>query len=237
MERLRVLFADDDQELGQMVQFIFTQSGIDVTLAKSGLQALELLYNHQVDVIVLDVMMPGLDGFETARRMRQVTDVPIIFLTALGQEQDIVDGLECGAVDYIVKPFRKREFLARVRAASDRYRKVPARDRRRLVYEHLILDINTQSVEIHGRNVQLTPLEQRLLQYLIYNVGVAISKKELLENVWGYAVSGVDMNFIEAAIRRLRKKLDIDPSAPEYIQTVWGAGYRLGDQRSMQAPF
>ena len=173
--------------------------------------------------------MPVMDGLEACKRIRRISDIPIIFLTAKGQEQDVVNGLETGADDYIVKPFRAAEFVARVRVVLNRTARQKDACRKRLSFDKLVLDLEARRVISRGRSIEVTPLEFQLLRYLMQNVGVVISKEDLLQNVWGYAEAAGDMNLIEAAVRRLRRKLELDPSQPKYIQTVWGAGYRFGE--------
>jgi two-component system response regulator ResD len=226
---INVLYADDDIDMQQLVCLVFQQAGIEVAFSDDGRQALNIWRRNQFDLLILDVMMPLLDGLEVCRRVRRVSDVPIILLTAKGREQDVVDGFEAGADDYVIKPFRPRELVARVRAIINRIESQKAETRRRLAFESLVLDLDARRVIHRERNIQVTPLEFRLLQYLMQHAGTVLSKEDLLQNVWGYDDSAGDMNLIEATVRRLRKKLELDPSQPRFIQTVWGAGYRFGD--------
>jgi DNA-binding response OmpR family regulator len=224
-----ILIADDDPEMRDLVEIILRDAGMQAIFAENGSQLLDLWRSHPVDIIVLDVMMPVMDGLEACKRIRRISDIPIIFLTAKGQEQDVVNGLETGADDYIVKPFRAAEFVARVRVVLNRTARQKDACRKRLSFDKLVLDLEARRVISRGRSIEVTPLEFQLLRYLMQNVGVVISKEDLLQNVWGYAEAAGDMNLIEAAVRRLRRKLELDPSQPKYIQTVWGAGYRFGE--------
>lgn len=228
MGKKTILFADDDPEIHRLVSVLLKQENIDVLSAENGMIALELWRKHPVDVVILDINMPFLDGLEVCRRIRTRSDVPIMMLTALGKEQDIVDGLEAGADDYLVKPFRKKEFIARVAAILRRSARIENSINGQLLYDKLMLDINSHRLIYKGKTIQISPLEFELLRYLMQNIGVVISKEELLENVWGYIHIEGDLNIVEATIRRLRKKLEIDPSNPRYIKTVWGAGYCFG---------
>lgn len=228
MGKKTILFADDDPEIHRLVSVLLKQENIDVLSAVNGMVALELWRKHPVDVVILDINMPFLDGLEVCRRIRTRSDVPIMMLTALGKEQDIVDGLEAGADDYLVKPFRKKEFVARVAAILRRSARIENSINGQLLYDKLMLDINSHRLIYKGKTIQISPLEFELLRYLMQNIGVVISKEELLENVWGYIHIEGDLNIVEATIRRLRKKLEIDPSNPRYIKTVWGAGYCFG---------
>ena len=224
-----ILVADDNPETRQLIGLILEDARMEVIFAENGSELLDRWRSNQVDLIILDVMMPVMDGFEACRRIRRVSDVPIIFLTAKDQESEVVNGFEIGADDYIVKPFRPAEFVARIQAILSRVAKQRAASGRRLFFDNLILDLDARKVLARGKTIEVTPLEFQLLQYLMQNIGVVISKENLLQNVWGYAEAAGDMNLIEAAIRRLRRKLELDPSEPEYIHTVWGAGYRFGE--------
>jgi DNA-binding response OmpR family regulator len=224
-----ILVADDDPETRDLVEIILRDAGMQVKFAENGSQLLDLWRSQPVDIIILDVMMPVMDGLEACKRIRRISDIPIIFLTAKGQEQDVVNGLETGADDYIVKPFRPAEFVARVRVILNRTARQKDACGKRLSFDKLVLDLESRRVISRGRSIEVTPLEFQLLRYLMQNVGIVISKEDLLQNVWGYAEAAGDMNLIEAAVRRLRRKLELDPSQPKYIQTVWGAGYRFGE--------
>jgi DNA-binding response OmpR family regulator len=229
MRSPNILVADDDPETRELIRLILKDAGLKVVLGENGSQLLELWRANPIDLIILDVMMPVMDGFEACERIRRVSDVPIVFLTAKGQEGDVVNGFEIGADDYIVKPFRPGELIARVRAILNRLERLREDAGRRLQFEKLILDLDARRVVARGKTIEVTPLEFQLLQYLMQNVGIVMSKENLLQNVWGYAEAAGDLNLIEAAVRRLRRKLELDPSQPEYIHTVWGAGYRFGE--------
>ncbi len=233
MPLMRVLFADDDPEIREMIKLVLQKAGMQVYLAENGQQALDLWRRRPVEVVVLDIMMPLLDGLSVCRRIRRASSVPVILLSAMGQEQEVVNGLEAGADDYIVKPFRPKELVARLRAAAQRAARHSQEAEAELAFGDLRLDCGGQWVINQGRPVQLTPLEFRLLQYLMQNIGVVFSKEDLFQNVWGYVQPSGEMNLIEAAIRRLRKKIETDPNQPRYIQTVWGAGYRFGDKMNL----
>ncbi|HEX6303410.1 MAG TPA: response regulator transcription factor [Anaerolineales bacterium] len=224
-----ILVADDNPETRELIGLVLKDAGMEVIFAENGSELLVRWRSNQVDLIILDVMMPVMDGFEACRRIRRASDIPIIFLTARDQEREVVNGFEIGADDYIVKPFRPAEFVARIQAILNRLERQRADSGRRLFFDNLVLDLDARKVVARGKTIEVTPLEFQLLQYLMQNIGVVISKENLLQNVWGYAEAAGDMNLIEAAIRRLRRKLELDPSEPEYIHTVWGAGYRFGE--------
>lgn len=224
-----ILVADDNPDTRELIGLVLQDTGMEVIFTENGSELLDRWRSNQVDLIILDVMMPVMDGFEACRRIRRVSDIPIIFLTAKDQEHEVVNGFEIGADDYIVKPFRPAEFIARIQAILSRVERQRATNGRRLLFDNLVLDLDARKVVARGKTIEVTPLEFQLLQYLMQNIGVVISKENLLQNVWGYAEAAGDMNLIEAAIRRLRRKLELDPSEPEYIHTVWGAGYRFGE--------
>jgi DNA-binding response OmpR family regulator len=224
---IRILFADDDLDIQQAVCFVLEEAGMDVHFASDGFHALELYRSTPVNLVILDMMMPIMDGLEACQKIRQASSVPIIMLTARGREEDVVNAFEMGADDYIVKPFRPRELVARIHAVLKR----AAQDeeaRKLLAFGSLMMDLEAHRVMYRDRNIQMSPMEFKLLRYLMENAGVVLSKEDLLQNVWGYPPSAGDMNLIEATVRRLRKKVEKDPSHPRFIKTVWGTGYRFG---------
>jgi DNA-binding response OmpR family regulator len=206
---------------------VLEEAGMDVHFASDGFHALELYRSTPVNLVILDMMMPIMDGLEACQKIRQASSVPIIMLTARGREEDVVNAFEMGADDYIVKPFRPRELVARIHAVLKR----AAQDeeaRKLLAFGSLMMDLEAHRVMYRDRNIQMSPMEFKLLRYLMENAGVVLSKEDLLQNVWGYPPSAGDMNLIEATVRRLRKKVEKDPSHPRFIKTVWGTGYRFG---------
>lgn len=228
MRKPRILFADDDPEIHKLIALVLQDEPYEIITANNGMQATEIWRSYPIHLVILDINMPVMDGLEACRWIRKRSDVPIMMLTALDNEQDIVRGLDAGADDYIVKPFRNNEFIARIEAILRRSYRQEKSDEGRLFYDKLLLDMDARRLQLKGKTIQISPLEFRLLRYLMGNIGMVISKEELLQNVWGYEVIANDLNLVEATIRRLRKKLEMDPSRPHYIKTVWGAGYRFG---------
>lgn len=224
----RVLCVDDDPDTRTLLGAILEPIGVEVVFAENGFQMLEVWRKNRIELILLDIMMPIMDGLEACKRIRRVSDVPIMFLSSKGQDNDIVQGLEMGANDYVLKPFRPKELIARVRSLLQR-REQAEEMREKLAFDKLIMDLDAQRVTSQGKVIEVSPLEFRLLQYLMQNIGVVVSKEDLLKYVWGYVDIAGDMNLIEVAVRRLRRKLELDPTQPRYIKTVWGAGYRFGD--------
>lgn len=228
MRKAQILIAEDDLDLQELIGLTLGGINAQLLFASTGKGALSTWRKNKVDLLILDIMMPDTDGLEVLRRIRRIDNVPVILLTARGLEHDVVLGLESGADDYIVKPFRGKELCARVKARLDQVARFKRQEENRLAYENLVLDVHGRRVIQDGQAVEVTPLEFQLLRYLMQNVGIALTKEDLLRNVWGYNEIGGDLNLIEAAVKRLRKKLELNPSHPQYIQTVWGVGYRLG---------
>jgi two-component system response regulator MtrA len=224
-----VLFADDDRDFQQVIGLILEDAGFQVLFADNAYQAIEIWQTSAIDVIILDFKMPGMNGVQLCAMIRQKSEIPILMVTGNSNEEDVVRALEAGADDYVVKPIRPRELVARLQALLRRgsVREVP--DRRQLAFDHLILDLESRQLIYNEKSIPVSPLEFQLLKYLMMNAGVVLSKEDLLRNVWGYFSTGREMNMIEATVRRLRKKVETDPSSPQYIQTVWGSGYRFGD--------
>lgn len=221
----RLLLVEDDAGVAELLALALTALGHAVTIAPDGFAGLDALAREPVDVVLLDVMMPGIDGFETARRMRATSQVPIVMLTARSDPIDIVAGLECGADDYVTKPAEPRVLDARVKAILRR--SVPGPE---AVAAHVIGDLH---LDLAGRRllrgdeeVPLTPTEFDVLAELAEHRGQALSRHQLLQRVWGYGYAG-DSRLVDAVVQRLRAKIEPVPGQPTHIQTVRGVGYRL----------
>jgi DNA-binding response OmpR family regulator len=225
--RISILFVDDEPDAYNLAATILKAANIRVVFAENGLVALQKWLQDNYHLVVMDIVMPGLDGIETCRRLRRISDVPVILLTALDREQDVIDGLQAGADDYIIKPFRANEFLARIQAALRRSKWTNGAPVHLVGSGVIELDPASHQAFFKGKPIPVTPLEYRLLSYMMQNAGRALTKEDLLQNVWGYAEPAGELNLIETAIRRLRQKVEPDPSQPRYIQTVWGSGYRF----------
>ena len=225
----RVLLVEDDFRISVFVQRALVQAGYEVQAVADGLAALVLASQTSPDVVVLDVMLPGLDGLEVARRLRAKQATPILILTARDAVGDRVQGLDAGADDYLVKPFAVEELLARLRALLRR-RHVDAAERRRgvLNFADLRLDQDSHQVERGGRTLELRHLEFELLAYLLRHPGRVLSRRELFEEVWGYDFLG-DTNVIEVTVGHLRQKLETNDQ-PRLIHTVRSAGYVLREE-------
>ena len=219
-----VLLVEDDPAARQGLELALRRLGYGVRLAGTGEAALHAIGEGAADVVVLDVMLPGLDGFEVCRRLRRTSDVPVIMLTARSDDFDIVGGLEAGADDYVVKPVEPRVLDARIRAVLRRISRAgsPAE-----TYGELVIDRASLIVRRAGREVSLTPIELRLLLVLSGSPRQVFSREQLLDLVWEHDYLG-DSRLVDACVQRLRAKIETDTSEPRYIQTVRGFGYRFG---------
>jgi DNA-binding response OmpR family regulator len=226
-----ILLVDDEDSIQKLLAYPLEREGFRVLQARDGEEALERFASERVDLVVLDLMLPKLDGLEVCKRLRAISEVPIIMLTARDDELDKVLGLELGADDYITKPFSIREFRSRVRALLRRAsapRRV-ATDGESISAGGLRIDLARRTVEVRGRPVQLTYVEFELLRTLAGQPGRVYSRRMLLEALWG-AADFREPRTIDVHVRHLREKLERDPAEPEYILTVRGVGYRFGDR-------
>lgn len=225
MKRPRVLVVDDEPETIKYVGANLRARGYDVLSAEDGQTALEAFRKSVVDLVILDIVMPAPDGFEVCRAIRRRSGVPIIMLSARGQEKDIVRALDLGADDYLTKPFGVEEMLARVRAALRRTPQTGVAPRPPLlVMEHLKIDFAARRITVRGREVQLTPTEHDLLVHLAINAGRVLTHRALLQAVWGPEY-GDETEYVWVYVRRLRRKIEPDPGNPRYILTQPGVGY------------
>lgn len=224
----RILVVDDDAPSVKMISFLLREEGYQVLSADNGIAALELLEREPPDLVVLDVMMPHMDGFEVCRRIRQKMDVPIIFLSAKGETADKVSGLQLGADDYLSKPFEPSELLARVKAVLRRVEAFGGEDAQaRLTVGEITLEpVSNRIIFADGRKVELTPIEFRLLHCLMRNAGRILSHDLLMNAVWGYDYEGYS-NQIAVYVHRLRTKIEQDPDRPRCLVTVRGVGYKF----------
>lgn len=227
-DSVRVLVVDDEKVIRNLLQLSLQRMGYQVITATDGPEALSLFETQHFDLVLLDILMPGMDGFHVCRAIRKLSDVPIVMLTALNRPDDIVLGLELGADTYITKPFTFKEVEARIRAIL---RRATGRTESEFVQvlEHgdVKLDSDLRAVTVDGALVELTRTEYRLLHNLMTNADRPLSKDRLLETVWGYEATDTNSNIVELAIRRLRKKLEDDPSNPRRLVTVRGVGYKF----------
>lgn len=222
----KVLVVDDEKLIVKGIRFSLQQDGMEVDCAYDGEEALEAVAKNRYDVILLDVMLPKLTGFEVCQQIREFSDVPVIMLTAKGDDMDKILGLEYGADDYITKPFNILEVKARIKAIMRRStsRKESEETSRSIEYGDLRIDLESRRVYIRGKEVNLTAKEFDLLELLMTNPDKVYSRENLLNTVWGYDYPG-EVRTVDVHVRRLREKIEGNPSEPQYIHTKWGAGY------------
>ncbi len=222
-----VLVVDDEKLIVKGIKFSLEQDGMEVDAAYDGEEALNLIKTNEYDLIVLDVMLPKMDGLEVCQQTREFSQVPIIMVTAKGEDMDKIMGLEYGADDYITKPFNILELKARIKAILRRSVKKaapPAKKKNMLNIRGLTLEYDSRRVFIDGREANLTAKEFDLLELFMENPGKVYSRENLLDTVWGYDYPG-DVRTVDVHVRRLREKIESNPSDPKYIFTKWGVGY------------
>jgi DNA-binding response OmpR family regulator len=222
----RVLVVDDEAMVTEVVGRYLQREGFDVDLATDGEAALRLARERHPDLIVLDLMLPKIDGLEVCRSIRRDSDVPIIMLTAKGEEMDRILGLELGADDYVVKPFSPRELLARIKAVLRRGTRAPLESGDALRFGELRINPKTRVVEVRDQRAALTAKEFDLLYFLASAPGQVFTRDQLMDHVWDFAYAG-DASTVTVHIRRLREKIEPDPERPTFLKTVWGVGYKF----------
>ncbi len=226
----RILVCDDDEAIVNSIEIYLQQEGYELLRARDGMEALEVLSQQHVDLIILDIMMPRMDGIEAIRRIRTISSVPVIMLSAKSEDEDKILGLNLGADDYVTKPFSRLELTARVRSHLRRYQQlgscVPEEDSHYVRNGGIEINDQEKSVTIDGTPVRLTPTEYGILLYLMQHAGQVFSSRQLYEQIWGEELLGAD-NTVAVHIRHLREKIEINPKEPRYLKAVWGVGYKM----------
>lgn len=228
----RILVADDDKEIVDAIEIYLLQEGFSVEKAYDGEEAVKKLKANDIHLVILDIMMPRLDGIHAALKIREYSSVPIIFLSAKSEDADKILGLNIGADDYITKPFNPLELVARVKSNIRRYTSlggmnVPEDNIYRV--GDLIIDDDTKEVTVEGNQVKLTPIEYNILLLLVKNQGRVFSIDQIYENIWEEEAIGAD-NTVAVHIRHIREKIEINPKDPKYLKVVWGVGYKIDKQ-------
>lgn len=227
--KIKILLVEDDQEIRALVRMHLETEGYSVIEAENGQQAIELFQPHDMQLVLLDLMMPVKNGLDTLKELRLISEVPIILLTAKGKDEDKVLGFGLGADDYLVKPFSMVELLSRVKAQLRRYMKYtnPSTQHRKLL-KNGSLQIDTERFECtkNGQVLKLNPMEMKLLTFFMENIGITFTKKQLFESVWGEPFFG-DNNTVMVHINFLRNKIESDTKKPDFIRTIHGIGYRM----------
>ncbi len=227
---IKILVVDDSYDSTWLLKRNLTEEGFDVQVAHNGLDGLRLAFHHHPDLVLLDVLMPDMDGWTTLRRLREFSDVPVIMLTAIGDRKSLVQGLDSGADDYVTKPFEMEELKARIRAVLRRKGISPDSLGPLLQFDdgQLMIDPSAQEVVVRGEVVELTPTEYRLLLCLACNAGRVLTAEQILENVWGPGYEDSTAN-VKLYVWYLRRKIESDPQQPQYVLTKRGTGYYLAD--------
>ncbi|MCL2426249.1 MAG: response regulator transcription factor [Oscillospiraceae bacterium] len=226
---MNILICDDDKEIAEAIAVYLNNEGYKTHLAHNGKEALVVLDEHDIRLIIMDIMMPELDGLAATMEIRKSRNIPIIMLSAKSEDTDKIIGLSAGADDYVTKPFNPLELIARVKSQVRRYTvlgSVPPPEEGTHSVGDLVIDDNHKTVTVDGEDVRLTPLEYKIALLLIRNPGRVFSIDEIYERVWGEDAFCAD-NTVAVHIRRIREKIEIDPKNPKYIKVVWGIGYKI----------
>ncbi|AYV66227.1 MULTISPECIES: response regulator transcription factor [Niallia] len=228
MENVNVLVVDDEKEIRDAIEIYLKNEGITVLKASDGIEALEILMGETVHLILMDIMMPNLDGISATYKIREQKNIPIIMLTAKSEDTDKILGLQIGADDYITKPFNPMELVARVKSQLRRYVTLGTFDgvKKKIDLHGLTLDQEAKEVAVNGESVKLTPIEYKIVVLLMKNAGRVFSIAEIYESVWkepGYNAE----NTVAVHIRKIREKIEVDPKNPRFLKVVWGIGYKI----------
>jgi len=224
-----ILVCDDDKEIVEAIEIYLTQERHHILKAYDGEQAIRVLQNHPVDLLIIDVMMPKLDGIRATLKIREKNALPIIILSAKSEDADKILGLNVGADDYVTKPFNPLELVARVKSQLRRYTQLGAMtEKKENIYETggLMIDDDRKEVTVDGESVKLTPIEYRILLFLVQNQGRVFSINQIYENIWNEEAIAAD-NTVAVHIRHIREKIEINPKEPRYLKVVWGLGYKV----------
>ena len=225
MPMLKILLVDDDPNIRQLVNLYLPKDGFEVMMADRGDEALKMFKASPPNLILLDIMLPGMDGWQVCREVRKISNIPIIMLTAKDETFDKVLGLELGADDYVAKPFDMKELVARIKAVTRRFQAADAPEKE-LVFPGLTININQYTVMYMGKELEMPPKELELLYFLASHPGMVFTREQLLEQVWGYDYFG-DSRTVDVHVKRLREKLTEGEKLGWQIKTVWGVGYKF----------
>lgn len=228
MEHFFVLVVDDEKEIRDVIEIYLKNEGVTVLKAKDGIEALEIINEHQIHLIILDIMMPKMDGISITYKIREKKNIPIIILSAKSEDADKILGLHMGADDYVTKPFNPMELVARVKSQLRRYVTLGTYEgiNKMIDLNGLTLDKSAKEVTVHGDPVKLTPIEYKIVELLMTNAGRVFSINEIYERVWKEPCYNAE-NTVAVHVRKIREKIEIDPKNPRYLKVVWGIGYKM----------
>ena len=230
---MNILVCDDDREIVDAIDIYLSNEGYHILKAYDGIQALKAVEENEIHLIIMDIMMPNLDGNRATKKIREEYSIPIIMLSAKSEDVDKILGLNIGADDYITKPFNPLELIARVKSALRRYTSLGSMVQKSNTYVSggLVLDDDLKTVALDGEDVKLTPLEYKILRLLLKNAGKVFSIEEIYETVWNEPSFSPE-NTVSVHIRRIREKIEINPREPKYLKVVWGIGYKIEKYRT-----
>lgn len=225
---MNILVCDDDKEIADAIKIYLENEGFNVFKAANGLEAIEELNKHEIHLIIMDIMMPKMDGIQATMKIREEYHIPLIMLSAKSEDYDKILGLNIGADDYVTKPFNPLELIARVKSQLRRYTSLGSIETKQHVYQTggLILDDEQKLVTVDGESVHLTPVQYKILRLLMMNVGKVYSIEQIYEKVWNEP-SFQPENTVAVHIRKIREKIEINPKEPKYLKVVWGVGYKI----------
>lgn len=225
-----ILVCDDDKEIVNAIEIYLSKEGYNILKAYNGKEALKVIQNNEIHLIILDIMMPKKDGIETIEEIRRDKTIPVIMLSAKSEDEDKIKGLNIGADDYVTKPFNPLELIARVNSGIRRYTQLGTitEEENKKIYKsgELVIDDDLKKVTVEGKEVKLTPTEFNILKFLTKNKGIVYSIDQIYENVWEDEAYGAD-NIIAVHIRHIREKIEINPKEPRYLKVIWGIGYKI----------
>lgn len=227
MAKFNVLVADDDKEIRDGIEIYLKNEGYAVLKAADGREALDLLQTNDVHLLILDIMMPNMDGITATFKIREAQNIPIIMLSAKAEDSDKIHGLSVGADDYVTKPFHPLELMARVKSQLRRYVQLGTYDgQKKIEIDGLVLDEDAKELTVDGNPVKLTPIEYKITELLMKNAGRVFSINEIYERVWNEEAYNAE-NIVAVHIRKIREKIEADPKNPRYVKVVWGIGYKI----------
>lgn len=225
---MNILVVDDDREIVESISIFLSAEGYQALKAYDGIEALDILGENQVHLMILDIMMPKLDGIKTLMKLRESRNIPVILLSAKSEDVDKIFGLAAGADDYVTKPFNPSELMARVKSQLRRYTTLGSigKQNGEIIIDGLVVNTENKTVQVDGENVRLTPIEYKILELLVRNRGRVYSAEDIYSNVWNDQTAVGD-NTIAVHVRHIREKIEINPKEPKYLKVVWGIGYKI----------